>query len=181
MIRPALTLTLLAAGVGAMWAQPPERPLPKACWPESRLVGKDTQYFYAPCNDLRTLDPAFRRGVECTLARMREHGKWETAVVFEARRSDARQRALYAQGRTRPGVRVTNASSARTSPHGTGFAVDVIHSRTRWDNPKFFQSLEDHAFTCGLEAGNGWRRFPDPPHLQATTWRKPTPPTTGAR
>lgn len=154
--------------------KPVVAPLPKACWSPTRLVGRDTQYLYLPCNDLRMLDSATRAQVECTLTRMKEHGGFP-AVVYESYRSDWRQYRLWLQGRPnepggRPGVRVTNAKSAAKSAHGTGFGVDIIHARDGWNNARFFRSLKDHAFTCGLESGGSWVKFPDPPHAQSRRW-----------
>lgn len=149
-------------------------PLPKACWEASRLTGRDTAYTYIPCASLDVLEPAFRKGVECTIARAKKGG-W-SPKVFETYRSDARQRALYAYGRTRPGSRVTNAKSAITTVHHYGLAVDIIHATKGWDHPKFFYWLGQHAEACGLVAGAFWTRFKDAPHLQTGKWQGAPPP-----
>jgi D-alanyl-D-alanine carboxypeptidase len=169
-------LALFAAPAGA---QPPLRPdavalwtLPKACWPSDSLRGRDTVYRYVPCNSLAVLDSAFRARVECTLARQRAGG-WSPRV-YETLRSDALQYRYYQRGRTIPGLRVTNAKSARTSAHGTGFAVDIIDTKRLWNAPaRYWWWQGYHAEQCGLEAGYYWKRFPDAPHLQSRTWRKP--------
>lgn len=152
---------------------PLSAPLPKACWPTSMLRGRDTVFYYLPCNSLEVLEPRFRKGVECTLAKLKKGG-WR-ATVYETYRSDARQRALYAQGRTRPGPKVTNASSAVTTVHFYGLAVDVIDARKGWDNPRFFYWAGQHAESCGLVSGAFWKRLPDAPHWQTGAWQGAPP------
>ncbi len=142
--------------------------IPKACWPASDLMGRDTVYAYLPCNSLNVLPPGMRRGVDCTLGRLKKGG-WD-AVVFETYRSDKRQQFLYSYGRTRPGRIVTNARDATTGPHFYRFAVDIIHRTKGWDHPRFFYWVGQHAEACGLVAGAFWKRFPDAPHIQFGAW-----------
>lgn len=149
-------------------------PLPKACWPPSTLLGKDTVYLYLPCSDLRMVDSATRAQIQCTLDRMRDHAHMP-ARANETYRSDWRQLRLYLQGRPwlpggRVGVIVTNAKSANLSAHGSGHGADIISVKYGWSNARFFELLRHHAFTCGLEAGGSWVKFPDPPHVQNRTW-----------
>lgn len=148
---------------------------PTPCTPREQLFGRDTMLAYVQCNDTSLLEPHFRAQVRCTLRRMSEYGKWDKAIVFESFRSHYRQAWLYSYGRTRPGPRVTNASSALTSPHGYGLGADIVHSKSYWDNPKFFKSLAMHAEACGAVAGAYWKRFPDKPHVQAGIWEGAPP------
>lgn len=160
-----------AARCDAQVMQDARYTLPKPCWDAGALHGRDTVFLYLPCNALGALDSATRAAVDCTLARGKAGG-W-SYLVYETRRSDALQWRYYQRGRTVPGVRVTNAMTARQSAHGTGFAVDIIHATKRWDAPaRFWWWLGYHAEQCGLEAGYYWTRFPDAPHVQARTWRK---------
>lgn len=69
---------------------------------------------------LATLDPRFRDQALHLVAHLRVSGF--PAVISEARRSAARQAALYAQGRWRPGPIVTNTM---TSKHVEGRAIDI--------------------------------------------------------
>lgn len=142
----------------------PLHPLPKACWPEALLVGRDTNYAALPCASLDVLPIGMRVQVECTLERLRRGG-WSPRV-FETVRSDRRQRYLYSYGRTRPGKKVTNVATAATGFHHWGLAVDVIDAKKQWSNPRFFQWLAQHAEACGLVAGAFWKSFPDAPHIQ---------------
>ena len=71
--------------------------------------------------DLGALAPEFRARLERVLDRMtREFGPG--VAVIETWRSQTRQDALYAQGRTRPGPVVT---WTRSSAHLSGYAADV--------------------------------------------------------
>lgn len=165
---------------GSLTAQPApialnplHAPLPKSCLDARYLKGRDTAYAYLPCNSLDVLEPQFRQGVECTLARAKKGG-WQPKV-FETYRSNARQRTLYGYGRTRPGNKVTNASSAITTVHHYGLAVDIIHATKGWDHPRFFYWLGQHAEACGLVSGAFWKRMPDAPHLQVGSWQGSPP------
>jgi hypothetical protein len=169
-VRSALLLSALAFAA-LLCALPVQAQKATPCTPPEQLHGRDTLLVYLPCASLDVLKPEFRKRVECTLKRMDEHGHWKSAVPYETYRSDPRQRRLYEQGRTRPGAIVTNAKSAAESAHGQHEGADIVHSRDGWRNPRFFKSLEDHAFTCGLESGNGWLRMPDGPHLEPQDFR----------
>ncbi|MEO6447252.1 MAG: flagellar hook-length control protein FliK [Gemmatimonadaceae bacterium] len=72
--------------------------------------------------DMTALAPEFRGRLEHIIERMEsEYGY--TVEVVETTRSQQRQDALFAQGRTQPGPIVT---WTRSSNHGEGRAVDVI-------------------------------------------------------
>lgn len=153
--------------------------LPKGCWPEHLLTGRDSVWAFTPCNALEVLPIGMRVQVECTLDRLRRGG-WDP-LVFETYRSDRRQQFLYSYGRTRPGKRVTNVATARTGFHHWGWAVDIIHRTRHWNHPRFFHWVGQHAEACGLVAGAFWKSFPDFPHVQfaaiesmsrAPTWAK---------
>jgi hypothetical protein len=150
-------------------AAQPSSALPKPCWPEERLVGRDTAYASFPCNSLAVLPPGMRRQVDCTLNRMRAGG-WSPRV-FETYRSDRRQRYLYSYGRTRPGAKVTNVATAQTGFHYWTLGADVIDARKLWAaSPQFWYWLGQHANACGLVAGAFWKSFPDRPHIQYAAW-----------
>lgn len=72
--------------------------------------------------DAAALAPEFRARLERVLERMRREFGAGVAVV-ETRRSQERQDALYAQGRTRSGPVVT---WTRNSAHLGGYAADVV-------------------------------------------------------
>lgn len=91
--------------------------------------------------------------------------------VVSGYRSHEEQNALYAQGRSRPGKRVTNAIGGQ-SWHNFGLAVDlapVIGGEVCWDENRFDWSLIGKwARAAGLEWGGDWHSFKDRPHVQLT-------------
>ncbi|ASW76451.1 hypothetical protein IQ37_15185 [Chryseobacterium piperi] len=105
-------------------------------------------------------------------------------TVVEGVRTLKRQQELFAQGRTRPGKRVTNADGVRNKsnhqvkPDGFGHAVDIypfflgqVQVNHR-DTIKNLKLISDHikATAKRLEIpitwGGDWRRPYDPPHFQ---------------
>ena len=89
------------------------------------------------------------------------------------------QDALYKQGRTKPGKKVTNAKGGQ-SYHNYGMAFDiclVVDGKTAsWDMEEDFD--KDHeadwmevvhiAKKYGWEWGGEWPKFKDAPHFQKT-------------
>ncbi len=91
------------------------------------------------------LDPAFRERLDRVMERMqREFG--HDVTVVETVRSQARQNALYAQGRTAPGPVVT---WTRTSKHAQGRAADLMVDGA-WENPLGYAHLAEIAKQEGL-------------------------------
>lgn len=101
-------------------------------------------------------------------------------------RTFAEQSAIYAQGRTTAGPRVTNAKAGQ-SYHNYGLAVDIAmivdgktaswDTRTDWDKDGTSDWMECvRVFKkYGWEWGGDWKSFKDLPHFQKTfghTWSK---------
>lgn len=88
--------------------------------------------------------------------------------VVQGLRSYAEQDALYAQGRTKPGGKVTNARGG-FSNHNFGLAVDLcpfVDDKPDWnDNAKFNEIGKYVHEMGGLEWGGDWK-FVDKPHVQ---------------
>lgn len=96
--------------------------------------------------------------------------------VVQALRSWQQQDALYAQGRTTPGNKVTNCPGGH-SYHNFGLAVDCVPSERGPEfpyNPDWhanhpqWKRMETIGVSLGLDSGAGWRSFPDAPHFQLT-------------
>ena len=109
------------------------------------------------------LDPAFRAKLDRVIERMqREFG--HKVTIVETVRSQARQDALYEQGRTAPGQVVT---WTRTSRHADGLAADVMIDGG-YDNTLAFERLQRIANEEGLhtlgsrDAGHLELRSPQP-------------------
>lgn len=89
-------------------------------------------------------------------------------ALTEGTRSFQRQQALYNQGRTTPGMIVTNAKPGQ-SLHNYGVAFDIIFivngRRTYTGN---WKRVGEIARSLGLEWGGDWKGFVDRPHFQYT-------------
>jgi hypothetical protein len=95
--------------------------------------------------DLSRLAPQFRGPLERLIQRMQSEFGRQVSVV-ETTRDQARQDALFAQGRTTPGPVVTWTKS---SLHLTGLAADVVIDGTYGD-PKAYEQLAQVAREEGL-------------------------------
>ena len=106
-------------------------------------------------------------------------------LIVSTLRTFAEQDELYAQGRTKPGKRVTNAKGGQ-SLHNYGVAIDfalLIDGKTAsWEDLKDFDGdrkadwleIVEVFEQAGWEWGGRWKGFVDKPHLQKTfgnTWQ----------
>jgi peptidoglycan L-alanyl-D-glutamate endopeptidase CwlK len=106
--------------------------------------------------------------------------------VTQGLRTFAEQNALYQQGRTTPGKKVTNAKAGQ-SIHNYGFAIDIcliIDSKiASWDTAKDWDNDQvADWYECvkifakhGWEWGGNWKTFKDLPHFDKkgfNSWRK---------
>lgn len=95
-----------------------------------------------------------------------------TVKIISGTRTYAEQNALYAQGRTRKGNKVTNARGG-SSNHNFGIAWDVgifVDGRYLGDGPQYKRAATVAlAATQGLEWGGNWTTIVDRPHYQLVT------------
>lgn len=95
-----------------------------------------------------------------------------TIRVISGLRSYEEQAALYAQGRTAPGNKVTNAR-AGYSNHNFGIAFDVgVFEGNKYlpESPKY-KAVGALGMDLGLEWGGNWKTIVDQPHFQLRpTW-----------
>lgn len=92
------------------------------------------------------------------------------ALVTSTYRDLESQAALYAQGRTKPGIRVTNAKAGQ-SFHNYKCAFDfvpVVNGKAQWSDTKTFQKCGGVAKAVGLEWAGDWKTFPEMAHCQYT-------------
>ena len=90
-----------------------------------------------------------------------------TIRIISGTRTYAQQDELYAQGRTKPGNRVTNARGG-FSNHNFGIAFDIgVFEGTSYkgDSPKY-RAVGMLGAELGLEWGGNWKSFQDQPHYQ---------------
>lgn len=140
-----------AAAVAAVKEETPE--------PDKRSAG-----------NLATLLPEVQRGARVWLAKaVRCAAVYGLKVkVICGTRSWAEQDALYAQGRTRAGARVTNVRGGG-SWHNYGLAFDIgLFDGGRYvteDGP-YKKLVQAVGVPAGFEWGGNWTSFKDYPHMQ---------------
>lgn len=124
--------------------------------------------------DINHLQPGFKS----KLVKLLELTKAEGIDLFinETLRSYARSDELYAQGRTKPGPKVTNARGGYSN-HNFGFAADlypIVDGKPVMNfdrSAKLMQVMKRVAAlaaTCGIEWGGNWKSIIDLPHFQDT-------------
>ena len=95
-------------------------------------------------------------------------------AIGETYRTVAEQDALYAQGRTKPGNRVTNArGSSYSSQHQWGIAFDFYRADGKGaynEDGDFFRRAATIAKNLGLAWGGDWKSIVDKPHLYLPDW-----------
>ncbi len=93
------------------------------------------------------------------------------AKMISGTRSYEEQDALYAQGRTAPGRKVTNAKGGYSN-HNFGIAWDIgifdQHGQYLEESPIYSQAGRIGK-ELGLEWGGDWKNFADEPHFQLKT------------
>ena len=80
------------------------------------------------------------------------------------------QNALYAQGRTVPGNKVTNARAGQ-SFHNYGVAFDfvpIVNGKAQWNDMALFTKCGEIAESLGLEWAGRWTKFKEMAHCQYT-------------
>lgn len=105
--------------------------------------------------------------------------------IAQGLRTFAEQDALYAQGRTKPGKKVTNAKGGQ-SVHNYGFAVDIVliidgkeaswDTKKDWDGDKVadWDECVKVFAKYGWSWGGNWTSFKDMPHFDKigyNNWR----------
>jgi peptidoglycan L-alanyl-D-glutamate endopeptidase CwlK len=87
--------------------------------------------------------------------------------VISALRTYAEQDALYAQGRTRPGRRVTNARGGWSNHNfGIAFDVGVFEGAAYVPRSAKYKAVGALGMDLGLEWGGSWKTIVDEPHFQ---------------
>lgn len=88
--------------------------------------------------------------------------------VVQGLRTFAEQDALFEQGRSKKGKKVTNAKGGQSN-HNYGLAVDLcpfVGGQPQWEDEKGFDRIGAAGKQQGLKWGGDWPKFPDRPHLE---------------
>lgn len=91
-------------------------------------------------------------------------------IITSTYRDGEAQDKLYAQGRTEPGKKVTNAKAGQ-SFHNWRVAFDfvpIVDGKARWDDAVLFIKCGEIAEGVGLEWAGRWKKFNEMPHCQYT-------------
>jgi len=121
---------------------------------------------------LSKVHPELARRVEKTIDALTAAGL--DVRVVQGLRTYEEQNALFAQGRSRKGPKVTKARGGQSN-HNFGLAVDLCpfdDGAADWDNDRAFTLIGAAGKAQGLEWGGDWSSFPDRPHLQLRTGLK---------
>jgi hypothetical protein len=121
-------------------------PMPSVSFPSGNV----------PVADMKYLHPKVRKAALAAIEECSQNG--HAVRVTETYRTPQRQDALYAQGRTSPGLVVTKAQAGE-SYHNYGLALDITPV-----NDDVGVIFEKH----GFEWGARWKSFKDTPHFQMT-------------
>ena len=118
--------------------------------------------------DIKDLNPIVADLCRAFVAKCKEQGI--DALVISTYRDYASQDALYAQGRTMPGRKVTNAR-AGYSNHNFRVAFDfvpIVNGKARWNDIETFKKCGEIGKHLGLEWAGDWKSFREYGHLQYT-------------
>jgi len=91
-------------------------------------------------------------------------------IITSTYRDNESQTALYNQGRTTKGAKVTNAKAGE-SYHNYRCAADfapVVNGKINWNDTATFTKCGKFAEQCGLEWAGRWKSFPELAHVQFT-------------
>lgn len=91
-------------------------------------------------------------------------------IITSTYRDTESQNALYAQGRTAPGKKVTNAKGGQ-SFHNWKVAFDfcpIINGKPNWSDVALYTKCGEIAESVGLEWAGRWKTFKELAHCQYT-------------
>jgi peptidoglycan L-alanyl-D-glutamate endopeptidase CwlK len=91
-------------------------------------------------------------------------------LITSTYRDAESQNALYAQGRTLPGRKVTNAKGGQ-SFHNWRVAFDfvpIVNGKAMWADTALFTKCGEIAESVGLEWAGRWKTFKELAHCQQT-------------
>ena len=120
--------------------------------------------------DMNLLHPNLRFKINKLLNKCKAAGIG--IIITEGYRTAAQQDALYAKGRTAPGVIVTNAKgNSYSSQHQWGIAFDIaINDPDRTYDVKLIEEVAKLAKKCKLSWGGDWKSIIDRPHFYLGKW-----------
>jgi peptidoglycan LD-endopeptidase CwlK len=123
-------------------------------------------------SNIATLHPVAQAAARQFMAAVTAAMTMEEVVVkiIAGTRTYAEQDALYAQGRTKRGPRVTNARGGYSN-HNFGIAWDIglFKGPQYLDDSPLYRTCGSIGRSLGLEWGGDWQSIDDEPHFQLKT------------
>ena len=118
--------------------------------------------------DITSLNPNVARLCQLFIDKCKEQNI--DVIITSTYRDFESQNALYAQGRTKSGAKVTNAKGGQ-SFHNFRVAFDfcpIVDGKAQWTDVKTFTKCGEIAESLGLEWAGRWLRFKELAHCQLT-------------
>ena len=118
--------------------------------------------------DLKDLHPIVQAKAQAFINSCKKAGI--EVLITSTYRDFESQNALYAQGRTRPGKKVTNAKAGQ-SWHNYRVAFDfvpIVNGKAQWNDIGLFVKCGEIAEAHGLEWAGRWKTFKEYAHCQYT-------------
>lgn len=129
-----------------------------------------------PAKLIDTVDPRSEKLIAALLpevqpaARALVHTAAQNGIqikIISGLRSYSEQDELFAQGRTKPGVRVTNARGGYSNHNfGIAFDVGVFEGKKYLPESTKYKAVGVLGMDLGLEWGGNWKTIIDEPHFQ---------------
>lgn len=129
-------------------------------------------YIMINSRDIKELHPRVQTRCQAFLDTCKEDGI--DILITSTYRDGESQNALFAQGRSKPGARVTNARSGQ-SYHNWRCAFDFVpikNGKAIWNDPALFERCGAIAEEVGLEWAGHWVGFKEMAHCQWTNGLK---------
>lgn len=117
---------------------------------------------------LEDLLPVVKAKAEAFIAACKAHGI--DVIITSTYRDNESQTALYNQGRTTKGPKVTNAKAGE-SFHNYRCALDfapIVNGKINWNDTATFTKCGEIAESVGLEWAGRWKSFKELAHCQYT-------------
>jgi peptidoglycan LD-endopeptidase CwlK len=114
---------------------------------------------------IATLEPEVQPIARALVQKAAQNGI--TVKIISGLRTYAEQDALYAQGRTAPGPRITNARGGYSNHNfGIAFDIGVFEGNKYLPESVKYKAVGVLGMDLGLEWGGNWKTIVDQPHYQ---------------
>lgn len=114
---------------------------------------------------IATLEPDVQPIARALVQKAAQNGI--TVKIISGLRTYAEQDALYAQGRTAPGPRITNARGGYSNHNfGIAFDIGVFEGNKYLPESVKYKAVGVLGMDLGLEWGGNWKTIVDQPHYQ---------------